>query len=54
MSGKESGKMIREAKMAAKNERTVQKKPPESPYPRGAKDTDSSGSDWTLWRRGCR
>jgi len=25
----------------------AQKKPPESPCPRGAKDTDSSGSDWT-------
>ena len=26
----------------------AQKKPPESPCPRGAKDTDSSGSDWTV------
>ncbi len=27
---------------------SAKKKPPESPCPRGAKDTDSSGSDWTL------
>jgi hypothetical protein len=32
--------------------RSAQKKPPERLCPRGAKDTDFSGSDWTLPHRG--
>jgi hypothetical protein len=33
---------------------SAEKKPPERLCPRGAKDTDFSGSDWTLPRRTCR